>query len=170
MRLLAEETRSGTIEPLMTSPASDWAIAFGKFAGALAFLAILIAPTLVYVLILALIADPDPGPILAGYLGLLCLGALYLGVGLLASALTRNQVVAFLATLFFFLLLWFATTQGAAALGHPWDKPLYALSISYRLADFAKGVISTEHVAFFIAATVWFVALAAMALESRRWR
>ncbi len=170
MRLLAEETRSGTIEPLMTSPASDWAIAFGKYAGALGFLGAMLAPTLVYVALLAIIADPDPGPIIAGYLGLVCLGMLYLAVGLLASALTRNQVVAFLATLFFFLLLWFATTQGAALLGAPWDGVLFQLSVSYRLADFAKGVISTEHLAFFLASSVWFVALAAIALELRRWR
>lgn len=170
MRLISEETRAGTIEPLMTAPASDWAIAYGKFAGALAFLVVLLAPTLVYVALLAVVSNPDPGPILAGYLGLVCLGMLYLGVGLLASALTRNQVVAFLATLFFFLLMWFATTQGAFLLGPPFDKPLFALSITLRTADFAKGVIDSGHVVFFLAATVWSVSLAAIALEWRRWR
>jgi ABC-2 type transport system permease protein len=170
MRLISEETRAGTIEPLMTSPASDWAIAFGKYAGALAFLLVLLTPTLLYVALLAVISTPDAGPIIAGYLGLVCLGTLYLAVGLLASALTRNQVVAFLATLFFFLLLWFATTQGAVLLGPPFDKPLYALSVTLRTADFAKGVIDTEHLVFFIAASVWFVSLAALSLEWRRWR
>lgn len=170
MRLLAEEYRTGTIEPLMTSPAGDWAIAFGKYAGALLFLLALLAPTLLYVALLNLIADPEPGPILAGYLGLLGVGALYIAAGLLMSALTRSQAVAFLATLFLFLLLWFATTQGAAVLGPPWDKPLYALSINLRIADFAKGLIETRHLVFFAALSLWFVALTALALEHRRWR
>ena len=170
MRLLAEEFRSGTIEPLGASPASDWAVVFGKFVGAVAFLGAMIAPTLVYVALLEAVADPDYGPLLAGYLGLALLGTLYVAVGLFMSSLTRSQVVAFLSTMFFFLLLWFATSQGARALGPPWDERLFALSPGLRLADFAKGVIDTGHVVFFLATSLWFVCLAAASLEFRRWR
>ena len=170
MKLVSEELRTGTLEPLMTSPVSDWHIILGKYAGALLFLATMFAPTLLYTLLLELIAEPDYGPILSGYLGLFLLGMLYVAVGLLMSALTENQIVSFLATLFFFLLVWFITAQGAQYIGPPLDQHLYALSPYARIDDFAKGVIDTGHVVFFLATSTWFVVIAVITLESRRWR
>lgn len=170
MRLLADEHRVGTIEPLMTSPVSDWAIVTGKYAGAAGFLLAMLAPTLVYVGVLEVFADPDYGPIVAGYLGLILVGSLYLAVGLLFSTLTDSQIVAFLASLFFFLLLRLATLQGAAYLGEPWAQYLYPLSIDMRMGDFAKGVIDTSHIVFFLVASAWFVVLSGAMLTLRRWR
>lgn len=170
MRLLADEQRVGTLEPLMTSPVSDWAIVAGKYLGAAGFLLAMLAPTLVYVGVLEIFADPDYGPIAAGYLGLVLVGALYLAVGLLFSTLTDSQIVAFLASLFFFLLLRIATLQGAAYLGDPWAQYLYPLSIDMRMGDFAKGVIDTSHIVFFLVASVWFLVLSGAMLTLRRWR
>lgn len=169
MRLIADERRTGTLEPLMTSPASDFAIVLGKYLGAAGFLLTMLAPTLLYVGVLEVFADPDYGPIGAGYLGLALVGGLYLAVGLVFSTLSESQVVAFLGTLFFFLLLRLATLQGAAALGDPWASYLYPLSIDLRLADFAKGVLDTAHVVFFVAASAWFIVLAGALLMTRRW-
>jgi len=170
MRLVSEELRTGTIEPLMTAPVSDWQIVIGKYLGGVGFLLTMLAPTLLFVVILEVFSSPDYGPIVAGYAGLLALGMLYLAVGLLVSTLTSNQVVAFLGTLFFLLFMRIATTQGAAFLGPPLDRPLYALSVDLRMTDFARGVIDTGHLVFFLATSVWFTALAVVALESRRWR
>lgn len=170
MRLFSEEIRTGTIEPLMTAPIHDWQIVVGKYLGAVGFLIAMLLPTLLHVGLLELVADPDYGPIAAGYAGLLLVGMLYLAAGLLASALTANQIVAFLAPLFFFLLLWFIASQGAPYVGPPWDRVLYSLSIPLRIADFAKGVIDSGHAVFFLASSAWFVVLAAVAVESRRWR
>lgn len=170
MRLLAEEFRTGSIELLRSSPPSDWAAAGAKYLAAVLVLVAILAPTVAYPLVLARLADPDLGPILTGYAGLLLVGALYLAVGLFFSSLTQNQTVAFLATLFFFLLLWFASSAGAAAAPEPFDGLLYTLSISLRLSDFAKGVLEVEHAVFFLAGAALFVALAAISLESRRWR
>jgi len=170
MRLVSEEVRTGTLEPLMTAPVSDWAIGVGKYAGGLGFLVVMALPTLLYVGLLEWVSDPDYGPILAGYVGLLLVGMLYIAIGLLASAATSSQTVAFLGTLFFLLLAQAATTQGAAYLGPPFDKPLYAASVQLRLGDFAKGMIDTGHVVFFAAGSAWFVALSVLVLQSRRWR
>lgn len=170
MRLFSDELRMRTIEPLLTAPLSDWHVVIGKYAGAVLFLAALLAPTLVYVGVLELVADPDPGPILAGYLGLFLVGMVYLAVGMLFSSFTENQVVAFLGTLFFFLLLWFASTQGAPLAPPPFDDALRSLSIYARLSDFAKGVIDTAHVAFFLTVSAWFCVLTVIRLEIRRWR
>lgn len=171
MRLLSEELRSGTIEPLMTSPISDWHIVIGKYLAALAFLITMLAPTLVHVGVLELLASPDYGPILAGYLGLVCVGACYLAVGLFFSSLTSNQIVAFLSTLFFFTILAFASSGNVASLvDEPLRSLLFGLSISLRVADFAKGVFDTSHAAFFAAVVVFFLVLSVVGVESRRWR
>lgn len=170
MRLLSDEWRQGSIEPLMTSPISDWQIVAGKYAGAALFLLTLLAPTLVYVVVLEWLAAPDYGPIAAGYLGLALTGMLYLSLGIVCSALTSSQVVAFLTTIFALLILRIGTTMGAAALGAPWDAWLYPLSIDIRMQDFARGIIDTKHIVVMLAACAWLVTIAVSVVESRRWR
>jgi ABC-2 type transport system permease protein len=171
MRLLSEEFRSGTIEPLMTSPVSDLSIILGKYTGAALFLGAMLAPTVLYALTLMAISDPrpDPGPILAGYLSLILLGMLYLAVGTLASALTANQTLAFLGTLLFLLLMLLVTSDVIRAPATL--QPLVAaIAIGPRMTDFARGIIDTSHVVFFLAASAWFLVLAFVVLETRRWR
>jgi len=171
MRLFSEEYKAGTIEPLMTSPVGDASIVLGKFLGAALFLGAMLLPTLLYPVILHVISDPKPdvGPVLAGYLSLALLGLLYLAVGTLASALTANQTLAFLGT-FLFLLLYTLVTSDAVGL--PPDIARWAgqVSLSPKLGDFAKGVIDTAHVVFFVTASLWFLALAYIAVQTRRWR
>lgn len=173
MRLLSEELRSGTIEPLMTSPVSDAAIVVGKYLGAIAFLVVMIAPTLLYTLILYFVSDPppDPGPILAGYLSLFLVGAAYLAVGLLASALTSNQTLAFIGTLLFLLLLLMLSALDYDLIGlSRVQSAVFYLSIQRRMNDFARGLIDTSHLVFFVAWTVWFVVVSVVAVQSRRWK
>lgn len=170
MRLLSEEFRTGSIEPLMTAPVSDWQVVIGKYAGGLLFLLAMLAPTLAHVGVLEMIAAPDYGPIAAGYTGLLLVGMLYLAVGLLASSLTPNQIVAYLGTMFFLMLVLFAASQGPRFVGEPWDGVLISLSLNRRIEDFARGVIDTRHVVFFASASAWFLVLAVVSLEFRRWR
>lgn len=171
MRLLSDELRSGTIEPLMTAPVSDWHIVIGKYLASVAFLATMLAPTLVHVGVLELLANPDYGPILAGYCGLMLVGSGYLAVGLFFSSLTKNQIVAFLSTFFFFLLLVFISNPAVASLvSEPYRSLLFGLSIGLRIEDFSKGVIDTSHAAFFAAMIIFFVVLSVVGIESRRWR
>ena len=170
MRLLSEELRTGTIEPMLTAPAGEWTIVFGKYAAAVGFLVTMMIPTLAFVGVLAWLSRPDYGAIGAGYLGLLLLGMLYLAVGMLASCITNNQTLAFLATLFVLFLLDLAPTRLAAQVPEPWAGLLFKLAPSYRVTDFARGLIDTSTLAFFLLGSFWFVALAAVTLQSRRWR
>lgn len=172
MRLVSEELRSGTIEPLVTSPVSDLAIVVGKALGAIAFLVCMLVPTLAYVVVLALIADQpiDPGPIVAGYLSLLLSGSLYLSIGLLVSTLTSSQTLAFIGTFLALIVLLIGPDLLAEQVGPPISEWLYPLGIARRVTDFAKGVIDTAHIGFFLAATAWFVVASYVALASRRWR
>ena len=159
-----------TLFVFITAPVSDWQIALGKYLGAVLFFLTMLAPTLGYVALLEVVADPDYGPIAAGYLGLGLVGMLYLAVGLFASSLTENQVVALLLTVFFFVIVELLATTGGQWIGPPADQYLFSLSILLRISDLAKGVIDTSHVAAFLAASAWFIVLTVVALESRRWR
>jgi ABC-2 type transport system permease protein len=173
MRLLSEEARSGTIEMLRTAPVSDFAVALGKHLGAWLFLGITLLPTLLMPLTLVIVSDPAPdaGPILTGYLTLFLVGGLYLGIGLLASALTSSQTLAFLGTLMTIVLLMMATSLAGPLelLAGPGTQRLAAaFSIIARVNELSKGVFDTAAVAFFLIGTGWTIVLAAGVLESRR--
>lgn len=170
MRLLAEESRSGTIEMLRTSPASDGAIALGKFLGAWIFLGITLAPTLLLPITLALVSEPtiDPGPVVTGYLVLICFGGLCLGVGLVASSLTSSQTLAFLGTLMALVLMLMLSGPIAGTLGPRFGEPLRALSVMARVTELSKGVLDTGALAFFLIGIVWSIVLTAGVLASRR--
>jgi ABC-2 type transport system permease protein len=171
MRLLSEEYRSGTIEALMTAPVSDAWVVIGKYVGGLAFILAMLAPTLVYVLVLTRVSSPAPdfGPILAGYLSLALVGALYLAIGLLVSSLTSNQTLAFIGTMLG-LVIFLLITETASWAPDWLGEALRFVSIPRRISDFARGVIDTSHIIFFASATLWFLVLAHVSLESRRWR
>lgn len=177
MRLLSEEFRSGTYEPLMTAPVSDVAVTLGKFLGGLFFVLAMFAPTLLYFFALAGLSDPRPdfGPVLSGYVGLVLLAALYLSFGMLLSSLTANQTLAFVST-FLLLMLYRVITSdrvvGSGLVPIPASVAhlLTAISPGPRLDDFARGLIDTAHVVFFLAVSAWFLVLTFVSLETRRWR
>jgi ABC-2 type transport system permease protein len=177
MRLLSEEFRSGTYEPLMTAPVSDIAVTLGKFAGGMLFLLAMFAPTLLYPVVLAAVSDPrpDPGPVFAGYVGLILLGSLYLAFGMLLSSLTSNQTLAFVSTFLLLVLYRLGTSDRVIGSGLVPIPPsiahaLSSLSPGPRLDDFARGIIDLGHVIFFLSASAWLLVLTFIALEMRRWR
>lgn len=170
MRLFSEEQRTGTVETVFTAPVSEAAFVSGKFLAGLLFLVAMLLPSLVYVALLAGLARPDFGPVIAGYLGLILLGALYLSIGCLASSLTSSQTLAFLATMFALLVLDIAPRQLAAVLPAAPGKLVLSVTPSLRLQDFARGLIGTANIAFFVLASFWFLALCAVLMQSRRWR
>jgi len=172
MRLVSDELRSGTIEPLMTSPAPDAAIVAGKYLGACAFLGVMLLPTLVFPAVLFLVSDPAPdvGPIVAGYLALMLLGMLYVAIGTLASSLTSSQTLAFLGTLFVLVGFLLLTARVAPMLPEPFTDWVAELSLTRRVEDFAKGVVDITNIVFLLSLAVWFLVAAAATVESRRWR
>ncbi len=174
MRLLSEELRSGTIEVLRTAPVSDSAVVWGKYLGGVAFLGLMLAPTLALVGVLVVVGDPkpDPGPIITGYIALGLVGMLYLSIGLLASSLTSSQTLAFLGTLMFLALMMVLSSvvPGAGSVPEPLARALVSIGVQARVRDMTKGVIDTGDVAFFLAGSAWFTLLASAALSSRRWR
>lgn len=171
MRLLAEELRSGTIEHLCTAPISTAALILGKYCGAVGFLAAMLAPTLALPLLLWIFSDPRPdaGPVIAGYLCLLLLGMLYLSLGLLASACTTNATLAFLVTLFAILGLLLVGSASQVAWLPEWTRnACEGLSTRWRIADFAKGVIDSAHIVYFLTLSALLLLLTGSMLHLRR--
>src|SRR5262245_60562816 len=155
MRLLAEERRSGTIEPLLTAPVAPIEVVLGKWLGASGFFAACWAPTLLYVVYLRAVgATLDPGPIAAGYLGTLLIGGAALAVGLLASSLTRNQLLA--ATLSF--VAFFGTLLVGALEGQVRSPALAAAlhraSLFRMMEDFGHGIVDSRPVLQLVTVTV----------------
>jgi ABC-2 type transport system permease protein len=169
MRLVAEERRSGTIELLLTSPVRDGEIIAGKFMAAMALWALMLALTFVYPLLLRLVGNPDPGPIVAGYLGLFLAGSAVLALGLVASTLTSNQVIAALIAFGLSLLLWLADALEGLLSG-PLGRFFAYLSLSTHFEDFPKGIIDTRDVVFYLTVVVAALFVATRLLEARRWK
>lgn len=169
MRLLAEEQRSGTIELLLTSPVREVELVLGKFFASVVFLAAMLVLTLWYALVLWMLGNPDPGPLLGGYIGTLLFGASFLAVGLFASSVTQNQVVA--AFLGFGILLMFYLIDAAGGfLGGSLQGVLGYVSVAAHLEDFTKGVIDTKDVVYYLSLIVACLFLSTSVLQTRRWR
>jgi ABC-2 type transport system permease protein len=135
------------------------------------FLLAMLLPTLVYPILLFAWSSPAPalGPVISGYLCLVLLGGIYLGIGLLASCLTANATLAFMMTLFAILGVLFAPS--AADIAPAPLKPLLAnLSLSTRVADFARGVLDTAHISIFVLTAFVLVVISVAVMEVRRWR
>jgi ABC-2 type transport system permease protein len=169
MRLLSEEYRSGTIEPLMTAPVTETQIVLGKFLAVFGFYLVLLATTVVYLLLLIAFGEPDGGVAAMGYLGLVLAGAAFLAVGLFASALTAYQILAGLlgiAMLGALLVL----TQLLVMYGpEPVSQVAARLSAMNYFDDFSRGLFDTRGVVFFLSATALFLFLSVKTLELRRW-
>lgn len=169
MRLFAEEERLGTLEVLLTAPVRDWEIVIGKYLASLVILTATVAVTFYYAALLFCLSDPDPGPILSGYLGLLLYGAAALAVGIFTSSLTSNQILA--GTLAMSILLLLNYIQGAAVILSGWPARLVeGLSLSHRFTGFSRGLVSSADVVFYLTFAAFFLCLTVKALESHRWR
>ena len=169
MRLIAEEQKLGTIELLLTSPVRDWEVVIGKYLASLTFLLVLVALSFFYAILLFVFASPDPGPIWAGYLGLVLYGAASLSVGLLASTLTSNQIVAAVVAMGILLALFFADLA-FGAVGGLAGEIIGEMGLKSHFDDFERGVVDTKHIVYFLSVTAFFLFLSVRALESRRWR
>ncbi|MCL5959056.1 MAG: ABC transporter permease [Chloroflexi bacterium] len=169
MRLLSEEQRTGTIEILLTGPVRDIEVVLGKYLASLIFIVVMLGLTLYYPLLLSRVGNPDPGPIISGYLGLLLFGATFLAIGLLMSSLTQNQIVSAVLTFVVLILMWTLDASGSI-FGGSAASLLHYLALTGHVADFGKGVIDTKDVVYYLSLVATGLFLTARSLETRRWR
>jgi len=172
MRLLAEERRSGTLEMLITLPVKDSDVVIGKYMGALGLVLVLVLSTLAYPLVMFWhpwnLGPIDGGPVASGYLGMVLFSAAAVAVGLLISALTESQAVAFFITFFVLGALWLFGDLASKA-GGTLAIVLNYISFQSRLNNFWRGLIDSRDVIFFLSVTVLSLMVAFRALERRKW-
>lgn len=169
MRLLAEERKMGTLELLLTMPVTEMEVVIGKLLGALGFLVVATALTLAYPILVSFLGKPDLGPMLGGYFGVLLVGTAYLAIGLLASAWTSSQIVAFIVAIVICATFTFVDRL-PEALGLHSIEAANLLSFNHHFRSIARGVVDTRDVIFFLSVVVGAVSLASYTLEARKWK
>jgi ABC-2 type transport system permease protein len=170
MRLVAEERRSGSIEVLMTAPVSEGQVVAGKFFAAVAFWIALWLPTVLYAMLLEWNGEVDWGTLGAGYLGVLLRGAFLLAIGIMASALTRNQILAAVAAFSISMVIFIGGLVGTLV-DQPWLQELIGyVSLIDHMDELQRGIVDTRRLVFYVSTTFFFLFVAARALEDRKWR
>jgi ABC-2 type transport system permease protein len=169
MRLIAEEKKTGTIELLLTSPVKDYQIILGKWMGAMALFLCVLAMSAINIAMLFAWGKPDWQPVLVAYLGLILQGGCLLAIGEFISTMTKNQIIAGGVTFFVCLLLWllswstaFETTATSQVLNY--------LSIVTHFDNFAKGLLDSKDVIFYVSMIFFGLFLTSRSMESLRWR
>jgi len=186
MRLIAEERSQGTLELLLTSPVRDWELVVGKWLGGFVFYLLLVATTVVYVVLLAVylpdkttisvaglsihVGALDFGLIAATYIGMVVVGAAAIAIGVLASSVTKNQIIAYVVSLFALLAIWYT----AFLLGL-FTRPPLSLFFDYvagyfRYQSFSLGQVALRDMVYFLSLAIGALFLTTRLLESRRWR
>ncbi len=172
MRLFAEENRSGTLETLMTAPVTEAEVVLGKYAGAMTFLLVVLAPTIGNVYLLERLSDGlqgiDTGAVLGGTLIMVLVSGLCMAIGLLISLMTRNQIVAAIGT---FCAVWLILLFGwmASSLSIVPPGIVEYFSTMAQIEDGARGSIDSRPVVLYVSTTAFMLFAAVKRLESRRW-
>ncbi|MDQ3017606.1 MAG: ABC transporter permease [Bacteroidota bacterium] len=156
MRSFAEERQAATLEILLTRPVSAFQIVMGKYLATLTWLLIALAPTLLYVFSIYQLGSPpgniDLGQIAASYTGLFLLGAVFCAIGVFASSLTSNQIVAFVMAVFFCFVLYygFFFVSKIASFSGTMDALIESLGIDYHYHSISRGLIETRDLVYFL--------------------
>jgi ABC-2 type transport system permease protein len=173
MRLFAEEKRSGTIEALMTAPVTDVEVVLAKFGGAWAFLLLAASPVLLPAYTLMRLGAGrewiDPGGLAGGCLLLVLIAAACVAIGLFASLLTRNQIVAALCC-FCAICSPFLVRPVLENMPVGSDRLLNLLAADTHIYDFSRGSIDSRPIVLYVSVTAFFLFASVKILESRRWR
>ncbi len=176
MRLIAEDRKQRSIELLITSPVSSWAIVLGKFLGAMGLFLLMQLAVIYQPLALFYLSEPELGPLLSTYAGVLLTGGAFLAVGLALSSLTENQIIAAAGTFCILLTLWVVeglsqvfSGGGGGSVGDVGEF-LKFISLIGHLENFTKGVLDTRDALFFLSFIAFFLFLAQQRIEALRWR
>lgn len=169
MRLYSEEFKTGTIELLLTSPVSHTSIVLGKFFASVGVFALMLALTFTYPAILYVYGNVETGPLFTSYFGLFLIGMAFAAVGNFTSTLSKNQVVSAVLGFGVLLLFWvigWASYSAEGVLG----EFLKSISIMEHFETFAKGVIDSKDMMYYLSFTFVGLFLTSLSLESTKWR
>ena len=169
MRSFADEKKMKTFRLLLSSPVHLREIILGKFLACMIVVGVMISISSYSVGFLFLLGEPEPGPIVTGYLGILLMAGCFVSVGIFASSLTDNQIVAAVLTFGFSLFMW-VIGWGAQAAGSTTGQVLQYLSIVDHLERFLKGLVNTSDLVYYLSFILFNLFLCHRVLDSNRWR
>lgn len=168
MKMLAEEKRSGTLELLLTKPVTDWQVILGKFLSVLMLIGVALLLTIPYYITISFLGPIDHGAVWSGYLGMILMSMAYTSIGLFASSITNNQIVAFLLALFvsvFFLIIFDVLASSfTGTLGYFFNY----LSLSTHYESISRGVLDSKDLIYFLSITITGLLLADTVLSKRK--
>ncbi len=168
MKMLAEEKRSGTLELLLTKPITDWQVILGKFLSVLMLIGVALLLTIPYYITISFLGPIDHGAVWSGYLGMILMSMAYTSIGLFASSITNNQIVAFLLALFvsvFFLIIFDVLASSfTGSLGYFFNY----LSLSTHYESISRGVLDSKDLIYFLSITVAGLLMADSVLSKRK--
>ncbi|WP_449438779.1 gliding motility-associated ABC transporter permease subunit GldF [Pedobacter steynii] len=174
MRSFAEERREGTYILLASRPLTDWQIIMAKYCACLVLVLLALIPTLVYYYSVYMLGMPvgniDTGAVIGSYLGLLLLGSSFVGIGIFASSITKNQVIAFAVAVF----ICFVTYSGFDALSKIFamrylESVFLAISVNEHYQSISRGVLDTRDLVYFISFVLFFLGLTRLVIGGRKW-
>ncbi len=169
MRSFAEEKKSKTFRLLLSSPVHLKEIILGKFLACMIVITLMVLISSYSIGFLFMIGEPDVGPVLTGYLGILLTAGCYVSIGIFASSLTENQIVAAVITFGFSLFMW-VIGWGAQTANSTTGQVLEYLSIIEHMDRFLKGMIETSDLAYYLSFIIFGLFLCYRTLDSNRWR
>ena len=169
MRSFADEKKMKTFRLLLSSPVHLREIILGKFLACMIVVVVMISISSYSVGFLFLLGEPEPGPIVTGYLGILLMAGCFVSVGIFASSLTDNQIIAAVLTFGFSLFMWIIGWSAQAA-GSTTGQVLQYLSIVDHLERFLKGLVNTSDLVYYLSFILFNLFLCHRVLDSNRWR
>lgn len=172
MRLLSEEKSTGTLELLITFPVSDWHVVMGKWLASLTVLVLAILFTLPFPITVGIMGDLDWGVTTGAYLGLILMGACYLGISLMTSSWARNQVISFIFAAGLCLVFWGLGSQEATAWMPEGTATVFraVFGLGSHFENISKGILDSRDVIYYLSVAAACLLLAVQSLESRKWR
>ncbi len=168
MRLFSEELNVGSYELLLTMPVRNIDIILGKFLASLSFVAVMLAPTLLYAISISFIGELDLGPVIGGYLGAIVLGGSFSAIGIMASSLTRDQVIAFIVGMAICFSLTFIIDYVLFFLPDSFVSFFQHLSARFHFENISKGVINSRDFIYFISVSFIALYITNMILEKKK--
>ena len=174
MRMFAEERKQGTLELLLTRPLTHWQIIFGKYLSSLVIIAFALLPTLVYYYSIQYLGNPvgniDTAAVIGSYLGLFLLGAVFAGIGIFASSITENQIIAFVLAVFISFLFYTGFSSIAAInVWGPMSPLLEQIGLLYHYDSISRGLVDSRDVIYFLSMAGLMLMLTKFSLETKRW-
>lgn len=175
MRMISEEKRLGTIELIFSKPVTERSIVYGKFLASVMVVILALLPGLIYYLTIYLMGEVpgniDQGGTIGSFAGLFFLAAVYAAVGIFASSLTDNQVIAFIIAILICLFMFMGLESFAYLPGlKKADEYVISLGINEHYKSLSRGVIDIRDIAYYLAVVVIFIEATRLSLLSRKWR